>query len=743
MLLEIFFVIYNIHNFVPSITINEVTMIDQATIDRILDAAQIVDVVSEFVTLRRRGVNYIGLCPFHNEKTPSFSVSPSKGLCKCFSCGKGGNVVHFIMEHEQLSYYEALKWLARKYNIEVKERELTEEEKQASNLRESLFVVNQFASEYFQNVLYNVEEGQRIGMTYLRSRGFRDDIIKKFQLGYSTDNRDALARTAIEKGYKPEFLEKTGLCYRKDDGTLRDRFWGRVIFPVHTLSGKVVAFGGRVLNAATKNVQMKYVNSPESEIYHKSRELYGIYFAKQAMVRQDRCFLVEGYTDVISMHQSGIENVVASSGTALTSDQIRLIHRFTNNITVLYDGDGAGIKASIRGIDMLLEEGMNVKVCLLPDGDDPDSFARKHNATEYQAYINDHEVDFIRFKTDLLIEEAGKDPIKKANLITSIVKSISVIPDSITRNVYIRECSEMLRMEERVLVNAVGKLKEQADENRKKEEQRKEYRARLQAEQQATQQAAVSTPPADAEVSGALASLSGADAPMESPLPGDELPPMPEEGSSEPSYPSVPVEDDYVSFIPSEGNEEELFYKQEVDLMRMLIRYGEKVMCMAEDEEGNEIPVTVAEYIAEGLHNDSLGFHIALHRRVLNECVAHIHDSGFCAERYFVSHLDPEVSKLAAEMASDRYVLSKYHSRGQKIVTDEERLYELIPRLLVDFKLNIVTAELDHILKALTANPDVSRDTKSAAEIMQRYKQLHEVRIVLARHAGDRVVLRY
>lgn len=743
MLLEIFFVIYNINNFAHSITINEVTMIDQATIDRILDAAQIVDVVSEFVTLRRRGVNYIGLCPFHNEKTPSFSVSPSKGLCKCFSCGKGGNVVHFIMEHEQLSYYEALKWLARKYNIEVKERELTEEEKQASNLRESLFVVNQFASEYFQNVLYNVEEGQRIGMTYLRSRGFRDDIIKKFQLGYSTDNRDALARTAIEKGYKPEFLEKTGLCYRKDDGTLRDRFWGRVIFPVHTLSGKVVAFGGRVLNAATKNVQMKYVNSPESEIYHKSRELYGIYFAKQAMVRQDRCFLVEGYTDVISMHQSGIENVVASSGTALTSDQIRLIHRFTNNITVLYDGDGAGIKASIRGIDMLLEEGMNVKVCLLPDGDDPDSFARKHNATEYQAYINDHEVDFIRFKTDLLIEEAGKDPIKKANLITSIVKSISVIPDSITRNVYIRECSEMLRMEERVLVNAVGKLKEQADENRKKEEQRKEYRARLQAEQQATQQAAVSTPPANAEVSGALASLSGADAPMESPLPGDELPPMPEEGSAEPSYPPVPVEDDYVSFIPSEGNEEKLFYKQEVDLMRMLIRYGEKVMCMAEDEEGNEIPVTVAEYIAEGLHNDSLGFHIALHRRVLNECVAHIHDSGFCAERYFVSHLDPEVSKLAAEMASDRYVLSKYHSRGQKIVTDEERLYELIPRLLVDFKLNIVTAELDHILKALTANPDVSRDTKSAAEIMQRYKQLHEVRIVLARHAGDRVVLRY
>lgn len=405
-------------------------MIDQTTIDRILDAAQIVDVVSEFVTLRRRGVNYIGLCPFHNEKTPSFSVSPSKGLCKCFSCGKGGNVVHFIMEHEQLTYYEALKWLARKYNIEIKERELTDEEKQAHSLRESLFVVNQYAAEYFQDILYNNIDGQRIGMTYLRGRGFRDDIIKKFQLGYSTDSHDALAKAAIQKGYKADYLVKTGLCYRKDDGSLRDRFWGRVIFPVHTLSGKVVAFGGRVLNAATKNVQMKYVNSPESEIYHKSRELYGIYFAKQAIVRQDRCFLVEGYTDVISMHQSGIENVVASSGTALTAEQIRMIHRFTNNITVLYDGDGAGIKASIRGIDMLLEEGMNVKVCLLPDGDDPDSFARKHNATDYQAYINGHEVDFIRFKTDLLMEEAGKDPIKRASLISSIVKSISVIPDA-------------------------------------------------------------------------------------------------------------------------------------------------------------------------------------------------------------------------------------------------------------------------------------------------------------------------
>lgn len=459
-------------------------MIDQATIDRILDTAQIVDVVSEFVTLRKRGVNYIGLCPFHNEKTPSFSVSPSKGLCKCFSCGKGGNVVHFIMEHEQLSYYEALKWLAKKYNIEIKEKELTAEEKQNQNLRESLFVVNQFACSYFQDVLYHNIDGQRIAMTYFRQRGFRDDTIKKFQLGFCTDSNNAFATTALKKGYKEEFLIKTGLCFKRDDGSLKDRFWGRVIFPVHTLSGKVVAFGGRVLNAATKNVQMKYVNSPESEIYHKSRELYGIFFAKQSIVRQDRCFLVEGYTDVISMHQSGVENVVSSSGTALTYEQIRLIHRFTNNITVLYDGDGAGIKASIRGIDMLLEEGMNIKVCLLPDGDDPDSFARKHNATDFQAYINDHEVDFIRFKTNLLMEEAGKDPIKRAELITSIVKSISVIPDAIIRSVYIKECSQLLKMEERILVEATAKLIDKAREEKAKEAQRKKFREEHQLQNQ-------------------------------------------------------------------------------------------------------------------------------------------------------------------------------------------------------------------------------------------------------------------
>lgn len=704
-------------------------MIDQATINRILDAAQIVDVVSEFVTLRKSGVNYIGLCPFHDEKTPSFSVSPSKGICKCFSCGKGGNVVHFIMEHEQLSYYEALKWLARKYNIEVKEREMSDEEKQEHSLRESLFVVNQFAADYFVDTLYNSVEGQRIGMTYFRNRGFRDDIIKKFQLGYCPDKSGSLARTAIQKGYKEDYLIKTGLCYRKDDGTLRDRFWGRVIFPVHTLSGKVVAFGGRVLNTATKHVQMKYVNSPESEIYHKSKELYGIYFAKQTIVRQDRCFLVEGYTDVISMHQSGIENVVASSGTALTGEQIRLIHRFTNNITVLYDGDMAGIKASIRGIDMLLEEGMNVKVCLLPDGDDPDSFARKHNATEYQAYISEHEVDFIRFKTNLLMEEAGKDPIKRASLIASIVKSISVIPDAIVRSVYIRECSQLLDMEEKILVEATAKLITQAQENRAKEEQRRQYRE----QRQATVTTSASPPPVGVPESQPTPPFPPATEMPQSSL-AEEAAPVPS-----PNEAPAPVADDYSSLIPLKGNEQKVFYAKEEELVRMLVRYGERCMCYVEDENGEQCPLTVIQYISEGLKEDDLQFHDALHRRVLHEAEQHIGDKDFVASRYFIAHPDPAVSQLAADMISDRYQLSKYHSKAQKIVTDEERLYELVPRLLLDFKLAIVEEEMKHTLRAL-AEPALANDPQRCLEIMQRYKKLQETQSLMAQKAGDRVV---
>ena len=419
-----------------------------------MDAAQIVDVVSQYVTLKRRGVNYVGLCPFHTDKTPSFYVSPAKNICKCFACGEGGTAVHFIMKHEQLTYYDALKFLARKYGIEVQERELTDEQKKAHNERESLFILNDYARDYFVNTLHEHLEGKSVGLSYFKERGFREDIIKKFQLGYSLEQRDAFSQNALKAGYKEEFLTKTGLAIRSDhNNQLIDRFRGRIMFPVHTLSGKVIAFGGRILKKAENTG--KYVNSPESEIYHKGNELYGIYFAKQAITKADCCYLVEGYTDVISMHQAGIENVVASSGTALTNGQIRLIHRFTTNVTVIYDGDAAGIKAALRGIDLLLEDGINIKVILLPDGEDPDSFARKQNAESLSKYIQENEVDFMRFKTKLLLDEAGNDPIKRASLISDIVNSISVIPDDIIRPVYIKDCSNLLGVDERVLVEDV------------------------------------------------------------------------------------------------------------------------------------------------------------------------------------------------------------------------------------------------------------------------------------------------
>lgn len=449
-------------------------MIDKATIDRIMDAANIVDVVSEFVTLRKAGVNYKGLCPFHNEKTPSFVVSPSKGYCHCFSCGKGGNVVGFIMEHEQMTYPEALRWLAKKYNIEIHERELTDDERREENERESLFIINEWALHYFQDNLLNTKKGQAIGMQYFRSRGFRDDTINRFQLGYAMPERDALARTALANGFKEQYLIDTGLCYRKEDGTLQDRYHGRVIFPVHTVTGRVVAFGGRILENNKKLA--KYVNSPESLIYHKSNELYGIYQAKHAITKNDRCYLVEGYIDVTSMHQSGVENVVASSGTSLTTGQIRLIHRFTSNITVLYDGDAAGIHASIRGIDMLLAEGMNVKVLLLPDGDDPDSFARKHTAQEFRDYIESHQTDFIEFKTNLLLRGVT-DPIKRSEAISSIVKSVSVIQDQITRATYITECAHRLGMNEATLINTANKFIRGEIEEKQKEQRREEAKA--------------------------------------------------------------------------------------------------------------------------------------------------------------------------------------------------------------------------------------------------------------------------
>lgn len=432
-------------------------MIDRATVERIMEAANIVDVVSEFVTLRKSGANYKGLCPFHDEKTPSFHVSPSRGICHCFGCGKGGNAVGFIMEHEQMTYPEALRWLAAKYHIEIQERELSDEEKKEQSERESMFIINEWASGYFEDILHNNVDGVAVGMQYFRSRGFRDDIIKKFRLGFDLNNRSALASAAISKGYNQDFLVKTGLCYKTERGELVDRFAGRVIFPWVGISGKTVGFGGRLLDSRTKGVNQKYVNSPDSDIYHKDRELYGIYQAKKSIAKEDRVYMVEGYTDVISMHQCGIENVVANSGTALSMHQIHMLHRFTSNITLLYDGDEAGIHAALRGTDMLLSEGMNLKVLLLPDGDDPDSFARKHTASDFRNYIEENQTDFIRFKTKLMLD-GETDPLKRSEAINSVVKSISLVPNQILRDTYIHDCSVTLGINETTLINTMNKF---------------------------------------------------------------------------------------------------------------------------------------------------------------------------------------------------------------------------------------------------------------------------------------------
>ena len=451
-------------------------MIDRQTIERIKDAANIVEVVSEFVTLRKSGANYKGLCPFHDEKTPSFMVSPSRGTCHCFGCGKGGNAVSFIMEHEQMTYPEALRWLANKYHIEIQERELSDAEKREQSERESMFIVNEWAAQYFADILHNNADGIAVGLQYFRSRGFRDDTIRKFQLGFDLPDRQAFARAALSKGYKEEFLLKTGICYKTDRGELIDRYAGRVIFPWIGISGKVVGFGGRLLDSRTKGVNQKYVNSPDSDIYHKDRELYGLYQAKKAIAKEDRVFMVEGYTDVISMHQCGIENVVANSGTALSTHQIHILHRFTSNITLLYDGDAAGIHAAMRGTDMLLSEGMNLKVMLLPDGDDPDSFARKHTAAEFRKYIEEHQTDFIQFKTGLLLNNEH-DPLKRSEAINSIVQSIALVQNPVLRDTYIHDCAVRIGLNEMTLINTLNAFIRSGRNEMQTAEQRRQQQA--------------------------------------------------------------------------------------------------------------------------------------------------------------------------------------------------------------------------------------------------------------------------
>lgn len=655
-------------------------MIDQATIDRIMNAAQIVEVVSDFVSLRKRGVNYTGLCPFHDEKTPSFSVSPSKGICKCFSCGKGGNPVHFIMEHEQLSFQDALKYLAKKYSIEIVEKEMTNEERQAQNDRESMFIINAFAQQYFTRTLYENPEGIAVGLAYFRERGFRDDVIKKFQLGFSPETRDALTQEALRSGYKKDFLLKTGLTLEHDGQRLSDRFRGRVMFPVHTLSGKVVAFGGRILKKDEK--MAKYLNSPESTIYHKSNELYGLYLAKQAIVKHDRCFLVEGYTDVLSMHQAGIENVVASSGTALTPGQIRLIHRFSNNITVLYDGDAAGIKASIRGIDLLLKEGMNIKVVLLPQGEDPDSFSQKQSASAFIDYIKANERDFIRFKTNLLLEEAGQDPIKRAALISDIVRSIALIPEDIVKAVYIKECSQLLEIDEKVLINEINKLKI----------------SELEKEMTRTQADNI---PAEPD-------------------------PTPEELAQAFSEPA-PIKRD-TRFDP-----------YELMIIRLVVRYGEIPFFNFKDEEsGQEYSYTVAEYISYDLQQDDIELRHPIYKIILEECASHCRQEGFSSEKYFVSHTDFDISKMAVELCTDRYQLSKIHSKFQTVEHEQDRLLELVPKATMALKDAMLRDEIRTLQEEQKRCTDMSR----SMEIQQRLMQINEFRKHLGKELGERIVVR-
>lgn len=732
---------------------------DQSTIDRIIDAADIVDVVSGYVTLRRAGASYKGLCPFHDDKTPSFYVSPSKGLCKCFSCGKGGNVVHFIMEEEQLSYYEALKFLAKKYGIEVEERQLTDEERLQQNERESMFAVNEWASNYFHDTMMSTDDGRSIGLAYFRTRGFRDDIIEKFRLGFCLPSYDAMSKAAVKKGFREDFIVKTGLAFRRDDGTLRDRYRDRAIFPWFAVSGKIVAFGGRVLDARTKGVNQKYINSPESDIFHKSRELYGIFQAKKAIAKEDRVFMVEGYTDVISMHQCGIENVVANSGTALNVAQIKLLHRFTSNITLLYDGDSAGIHAALRGTDMLLAEGMHVKILLLPDGDDPDSFARKHTAEDFKAYIDAHQTDFIIFKTNLLMEEAGRDPIKRAQLISDIVKSIAVIPEEITRAVYIRETSQMLNVEERILLNETEKIRKQELERLARERERmKEAGDAASRSTSVPSDAASSSAPQQIPENAVPSSVAG-DAPAEIPplpteIPADLYPEVaypPQNGVPEalPPADSVPLPDaepkpvyPEVQKTPADSSKyfrNNRFIELEGLIMTLVVRYGECEIS-GEDAEGNAVSVKVVDYVCQELEGDGLQLQHPLYRQMLDEARNHSSEVDFKPSRMFLSSPSLEVSRTAADMLSERYQLSSLYAK-QEVPTEREQLDALIVHLMFDYKLAVVNAELKSTQEALR-DPAVLADMDKCAAILKKNMMIKNIQQKLARHVGDRVLLK-
>lgn len=657
------------------------SMIDRLTVEKIKDAANIVDVVSEFVSLRRSGANYKGLCPFHNERTPSFFVSPSRGICHCFSCGRGGTPINFIMEHEQMTYVEALRWLARKYNIEIKERELTDKERQEQSERDSMFIVNEWAADYFKQILLESEGGNSIGLQYFRSRGFRDDIISKFHLGYDVQDRHQLAREAQAKGYQLDFLLKTGICYKNDRSEYIDRYAGRVIFPWLSVSGKIVGFGGRLLDSRTKGVAQKYVNSPDSEIYHKDQLLYGIYQAKKAISREDRVYMVEGYTDVISMHQCGIENVVANSGTALSVHQIRMLHRFTSNITLLYDGDAAGIHAALRGTDMILAEGMNIKVLVLPDGDDPDSFARKHSSADFKQYIEDHQVDFIQFKTNLMLNGVT-DPAKRSEAINSIVQSIAVVPNQILRDTYIHDCAQRLNIAESTLINTMNKFIREAQDRMNK------------------------TPNAEAQQANSASATT-------------------QKYINNPSIPKV-----------------------ETMLMQVIIRHGDFIIYRdIEDEEGNLINLTVAEWINYSLSAENLRFSVEIYNRVLDETLEHLRDNNFSAEQYFIHHNDIEISQLATELILDKYQYireQKEESTGKQNVSDEDRmeketekLRNEVLHLLLDFHFDLLERRLQQIKMEIT---QPNNTPERMASLMKDFRDTQQKRNELAQQRGNNII---
>ena len=570
-------------------------MIDRPTVDRIMNASNIVEVVSDFVSLRKAGTSYKGLCPFHDDQTPSFSVSPVKGLYKCFSCGAAGNAVKFIMEYEQMTYPEALKWLANKYHIEVQDRELTNEEKQQESERESMFLINEWAAKYFNDILRNDVDGMAIGMQYFRSRGFRDDIIHKFQLGFCLSNRHAFSEAALKAGFQRDFLIKTGLCLERENGELIDRFNGRVLFPWISVSGKVTAFGGRLLDARTKGVSQKYVNSPDSIIYHKERELYGLFQAKKAISKHDLVYMVEGYTDVVSMHQCGIENVVANSGTALSVHQIRLLHRFTSNIVLLYDGDEAGQHAALRGTDMLLAESMNVKVLLLPDGKDPDELARTYNAEEFRRYIEENQTDFIVFKINILLNGVT-DPVKRSEAVSSIVQSISVIKDPILRDTYIRECANRTGVSERTLMDQMNRNIYSNREQKTREQQLQRTTVKEEAKE--------------------------------------------EEGVVAASMTESKIEQLLIQAVIKDG--EKIIYRDVKD-----------------ENSDQTFNLTVAQYIAYDLASDNFCFSNELYTRILQEALEHCADENFKAEDYFTRNADIEISSLSIKLSVDRFQLAE------------------------------------------------------------------------------------